>query len=172
MSFASFVLPATVVLIIVCGIAKGIDVFDCFRSGAKQGIDTVFSLLPVLTGLVMSISMLNSSGGLNVITKVLSPVFSFVGIPEEVIPLCILSPVSGSGSLTVYESILNSFGPDSVAGRVASVISGSTETTFYAVAVYLGSVGIKKSGAVIPCALIGDIVSFISASLAVKYFFA
>ena len=172
MSFASFVLPITVSLIILCGAVKGIDVFDCFISGAKQGIETVFSLLPVLTGLVVAISMFNASGGIDVVSKVLSPVFSLVGVPEEVIPLCILSPVSGSGSLTVYESILNECGPDSVAGRVASVIAGSTETTFYAVAVYLGSVGIKKSGAVVPCALIGDSVSFISASLAVKYFFA
>lgn len=172
MSFASFVLPIIVCLIVLWGVFKGIDVFDCFISGAKQGIETVFSLLPVLTGLVVAIAMFNASGGINVVSKALSPVFSLVGIPEEVIPLCILSPVSGSGSLTVYESILNSCGPDSVAGRVASVIAGSTETTFYAVAVYLGSVGIKKSGTVVPCALLGDAVSFISASLAVKYFFA
>lgn len=171
MNFAALILPLTVVLIIVFGVIKGVDVFDCFINGAKQGIDTVISLLPVLTGLVVAIAMFNASGGINICTKLLAPVFSLVGIPEEVIPLCILSPVSGSGSLTVYESIINSCGPDSVAGRVASVIAGSTETTFYAVAVYLGSVGIKKSGTVVPCALLGDIVSFISASLAVKYFF-
>lgn len=172
MNFASLILPLTIILIIIFGVAKKIDVFDCFISGAKQGINTVVSLLPVLTGLVVAIAMFNASGAINLCTKILSPLFSLVGIPEEVIPLCVLSPVSGSGSLTVYESIINMYGPDSVAGRVASVIAGSTETTFYAVAVYLGSVGIKKNGAVIPCALIGDIVSFISASFAVKYFFA
>lgn len=170
MSFASFVLPMTVALIVITGVVKGIDVFDCFIEGAKRGTETVFSLLPVLTGLVVAIAMFNASGGIDICTKLLSPVFSFVGIPEEVIPLCILSPVSGSGSLTVYENIINTHGPDSLAGRVASVIAGSTETTFYAVAVYLGSAGIKKSGAVVPCALLGDIVSFISASLTVKYF--
>lgn len=172
MTFTSIILPLIVVIIIMSGVAKGIDVFDCFINGAKQGIETIVSLLPVLTGLVIAVAMFNASGGINICTKLLSPLFSLIGIPEEVIPLCILSPVSGSGSLTVYESIINSYGPDSLAGRVASVIAGSTETTFYAVAVYLGSVGIKKSGAVIPCALIGDTVSFISASLVVKYFFA
>ncbi len=171
MNFVSLILPLTVVFIVIFGFVKKINVFDCFVNGAKQGIETVISLLPVLTGLVVAISMFTSSGAVNLCTKLLSPLFSFVGIPEEVIPLCILSPVSGSGSLTVFESIINTYGPDSVAGRVASVIAGSTETTFYAVAVYLGSVGIKKSGTVIPCALLGDIVSFISASLAVKYFF-
>ena len=172
MSIASFVLPVTVALIIISGIVKGIDVFDCFIDGAKRGIETVLSLLPILTGLVVAISMFNTSGGIDVCTKLLSPVFSLVGIPEEVIPLCILSPVSGSGSLTVYENIISTYGPDSLAGRVASVIAGSTETTFYAVAVYLGSAGIKKSGTVVPCALFGDIISFITASLSVQYFFA
>lgn len=172
MNFASLILPLTIVFIIVFGFIKKIDVFDCFINGAKQGMETVVSLLPVLTGLMVAISMFNASGAVNLCTKLLSPLFGLVGIPEEVIPLCVLSPVSGSGSLGVFESVINTCGPDSVAGRVASVIAGSTETTFYAAAVYLGSVGIKKSGAVIPCALLGDIVSFISASLAVKFFFA
>ncbi len=172
MSFSSYILPLTVALIVIIGVIKGIDVFDCFVDGAKKGIETVLALLPVLTGLVVAIAMFNASGGVDVCTRSLSPVFSFLGIPEEVIPLCILSPVSGSGSLTVYESIINIYGPDSITGRVASVIAGSTETTFYAVAVYLGSIGIKKSGTVVPCALLGDVVSFITASLSVKYFFA
>ncbi len=172
MQISDIVLPAAVVVILSAGFIKRIDVFDTFVTGAKQGIETVISMLPVLTGLIVAVSMFNASGAVNVVTKLVAPVFSLAGIPEEVIPLCILSPVSGSGSLSVYETILASCGPDSFAGRVASVIAGSTETTFYAVAVYFGSVGIKKSGNVIPCALLGDIVSFITASLSVKYFFA
>ena len=172
MQIADLILPLAVVLILFSGLIKSIDVFDCFITGAKQGIVTVISMLPVLTGLIVAVSMFNTSGAADVVVKLFAPVFSRLGIPEEVIPLCILSPVSGSGSLSVFESILASFGPDSYAGRVASVIAASTETTFYAVAVYLGSVGIKKSGNVIPCALLGDMVSFIAASLSVKYFFA
>lgn len=171
MSFSAIVLPLAVVLLLVVGCFKHIDVFDCFVSGAKQGMQTAFSLLPVLCGLMVAIAMLNASGGIDVISGVLAPLFSLLNIPEEVIPLCILSPVSGSGSLSVYESILASCGPDSVAGRIASVIAGSTETTFYAVAVYLGSVGIKKSGVTVPCALIGDFVSFAAAAFTVNMFF-
>lgn len=172
MNFSAIILPVVVILIILSGAIKGIDVFSVFISGAKQGIETVISMIPVLTGLVVAVNIFNASGASNVCIRLLEPLFSLAGIPEEVIPLCILSPVSGSGSLSVYESILNSYGPDSFAGRVASVIAGSTETTFYAVAVYLGSVGIKKSGTVIPCALLGDIVSFISAAMSVRCFFA
>lgn len=172
MSFAEYVLPVLIAFIIIFATVKRVDVFDCFIDGAKSGIETVLSLCPVLVGLMVAVSMFNASGGVDVCTKLLSPVFTLVGIPEEVISLCILSPVSGSGSLSVYENIINTYGPDSVCGRIASVIAGSTETTFYAVAVYLGSVGIKKSGTVVPCALLGDIVSFITASVTVKYFFA
>lgn len=86
-------------------------------------------------------------------------------------PLCVLSPVSGSGSLSVYETILSQFGADSQTGRIASVIAGSTETTFYALSVYFGSQGIKKYTQVIPCALLGDAVSFIAAAMTVRLFF-
>ncbi len=172
MNFSSFVLPSVTVLIIVFGLIKKIDVFGTFTQGAKQGAETVFTLLPVLTGLVTAVAMLKASGGTEVITKLLSPVFEFAGIPRDVVPLCILSPVSGSGSLTVFENIIDTCGPDSLQGRIASVIAGSTETTFYAVTVYLGSVGIKKTGVLIPCALLGDIVSFICAAITVRYFFA
>lgn len=171
MSITSFILPLVIVLITVTGLLKKTDVFDCFAKGAEQGLQTAISLLPVLCGLMVAVSMLKASGGIKMISELLSPAFSLFGIPEEVIPLCILSPVSGSGSLSVYESILAEAGPDSVAGRIASVISGSTETTFYAVAVYLGSVGIKKSGVTVPCALIGDFVSYAVAAFTVNMFF-
>ena len=158
-------------MILLFGMVHKVNVFDAFSEGARQGFDMFLSLLPVLTGLVLAVGLLNASGAVTVIQKIIAPVASLLGIPEEVIPMCILSPVSGSGSLSVYESILENYGPDSTVGRIASVIAGSTETTFYAVTVYLGSVGIKKTGMVIPCALVGDFVSFIAASLTVRFFF-
>lgn len=172
MTFSSFVLPSITVLIIIFGLIKKIDVFSCFTQGAKQGAETVFALLPVLTALMTAVTMLKASGATDIITDILSPLSELAGIPREVVPLCILSPVSGSGSLTVFENIIGTYGPDSLQGRIASVIAGSTETTFYAVTVYLGSVGIKKTGVLIPCALLGDTVSFICAAMTVKYFFA
>lgn len=171
MNITAFIMPAIVCAVVIFGLVKKVKVFDCFAQGAVQGLETAVSLLPVLVGLTVAVSLFISSGGSQIISKLLSPLFSFLGIPEEVIPLCILSPVSGSGSITFYEQLLNQYGADSYIGRVASVIAGATETTFYAVTVYLGSVGIKKSGTVIPCALLGDFVSFVAASLTVRLFF-
>lgn len=171
MKGTSYVLPFVLLLILCFGVAKKLNVFDCFIEGAKEGIATFVNLLPILTGLVVAVSMLRASGAIELLEKILAPVAKAFGIPEEVIPLCILSPISGSGSLSMYENILAEYGPDSYAGRVASVLSGATETTFYAATVYLGSVQIKKSGTVIPCALIGDIVSFVAAALTVRLFF-
>lgn len=168
---ASFIIPFFIAAVVVYGMVKKVNVFDCFAEGARQGADIVISLLPVLTGLVVAVAMFNASGGAELLEKLLRPAASLFGIPSEVVSLCILSPVSGSGSLTIFESILKECGPDSFPGRVASVIAGATETTFYAVTVYFGSVDIKKTGAVLPCALIGDFVSFAAAAFTVKWFF-
>lgn len=157
----SFILPVTVILIVIFGLFKGVKVFDCFLAGAKKGLQSAVSLLPALMALVMGVTMLRESGALSVITKMLEPVAKFSGIPVDVLPLAVLSPISGSGSLTMYEQILKNLGPDSFEGRVASIIMGSTETTFYAVTVYYGSVGIKKSGCTVPAALLADITSFV-----------
>lgn len=167
----SYVIPVFIAAVVVYGTVKKVRVFDCFIEGAKQGVNIVITLLPSLTGLVVAVTMLNASGGSYLLERLLTPVASLFGIPSEAVSLCLLSPVSGSGSLTVFESILKEWGPDSLQGRVASVIAGATETTFYAMTVYFGSIGIKKTGAVLPCALIGDFVSFAAAALTVKWFF-
>lgn len=168
MSFSAIVLPSFVVIVILSGVVKRINVFDCFLQGARKGLETVVKLMPVLSALMLAVTVFVQTGAVNAVTKSLSGVFGFFGIPEEVIPLCLLSPVSGSGSLSIFEDILTRYGADSYAGRVASVIAGATETTFYAVTVYLGTAGIKKSGYVIPCALLGDMVSFICAAMTVR----
>ncbi len=166
----SVILPLVTVLIVVFGIIKGFDVFDSFVTGAARGLQSAVKLLPPLMGLVLGVTMLRQSGALDVITKMLEPVAEITGIPVDVLPLTVLSPVSGSGSLTMYEQILKNFGPDSLEGRVASIIMGSTETTFYAVTVYYGSIGIKKSGCTVPAALLADMTSFIVSALSVNLF--
>ena len=115
--------------------------------------------------------MLKASGGLDVLLSLLSPIGDFLGIPRDIIPLTILSPISGSGSLGVYESILKDFGPDSFIGRCASVMMGSTETTFYTLALYYGSIGVKKTRHTVPSALCADFTSFILSPRFVKIFF-
>ncbi len=164
----SAILPVITVLIIIFGFAKGIKVFDCFVAGAKKGFQSAVNLLPPLMGLVLGVTMLRQSGALEIIAKMLMPIAELSGIPVDVLPLAVLSPVSGSGSLSMFEQILKNFGPDSVEGKIASVIMGSTETTFYAVTVYYGSIGIRKSGCTVPAALLADMTSFVVSAMSVR----
>jgi spore maturation protein B len=169
--FTVYILPSIVVFIVLWGTFKGVKVFDCFIEGARDGMKTVVGLLPSLLALVLAVSMMRDSGALNSLVMALSPVAKALGIPREVMPLTVISPISGSGSLTVFENILKTYGVDSIAGRVASVIMGSTETTFYAITVYFGSVGIKRTRYTVPCALAADLTSYICSAWAVKMFF-
>jgi spore maturation protein B len=166
-----FVVPAAVFVIVVFGLIRGVPVFDAFLSGAKEGLGSAVSILPPLVGLVMAVSMLNASGALDILSSLLSPAAAFIGIPVQDIPLALIKPVSGSGSTAVLSQIFKTNGPDSFAGRVASVMAGSTETTFYAVTVYYGAVGIKKTRHTIPAAVTADITACIISVLTVRLFF-
>lgn len=166
--FQNLLLPFTVVFTVLYGLFKKLPVFEIFIQGAKKALKQTTDLLPALTALFVAVGMLMSSGGTEILCSLLSPVTSFLGIPEEVLPLCLLSPLSGSGSLAVLEEILTEYSPDSYIGKTASVIAGASETTFYAVAVYFGSVGITKSRHTIPAALIADITTYISAAIFCK----
>ena len=168
---SNYILPVFVCVVIFFGIYKKVDVFSTFIDGAKKGFDVFLSILPSLTALFLAVEMLKTSGGINILTFVLSPIAELLNIPEEVLPLCILSPVSGGGSLSVYETILSEYGPDSYIGRVSSVMMGSTETTFYAIAVYYGAVGVKKIRHTAICSLCADFTSFILAGITVRLFF-
>lgn len=170
MNFTDWLLPLLSTFIVVFGAIKGINVFDSFLEGAKSGFKTVFDITPPLIALLTAVSMLKASGGLEALTSLLSPLSAAVGIPKEVLPLALLSPVSGSGSVSMFESILKDFGPDSFVGRCASVLMGSTETTFYAITLYYGSVGIKNTRHTLPCAACADIISFILSPIAVRIF--
>ena len=170
-SVSTYILPIFIFIIIGFGTYKTIDVFGTFIDGAKRGFDVFLSILPSLTALFLAVQMLKSSQGIEIITKILSPIADLLKIPPESLPMCILSPISGGGSLSVYESILSEYGPDSYIGRVASVMMGSTETTFYAITVYYGAVGIKKIRHTAICSLCADFTSFIFARIMVRLFF-
>lgn len=157
-------LPFTAVFIIITGLYKKLPVFEIFLSGAKKALKQTTELLPALTALTLAVAALTSSGGTQLLTDLLSPLVSLTGFPPEVIPLCIISPLSGSGSIAVLESILRTHSPDSYTGRLASVIAGASETTFYAVAVYYGSVGITKLRHTLPSALAADMTSYVAAA--------
>lgn len=172
MSFAgAMVLPLIITLITGFALFKNVKVFDSFLEGAKEGITTIKNILPSVVGLVVAVGMLKASGGLDTIVKFLTPLSVITGIPEEIMPLTVLNPISGGGALSMYELILKDYGPDSFQGRVASVMMGATETTFYAITVYYGSVGIKKTRHTVLAALAADFTSFIASAWAVRLFF-
>ncbi len=168
---SNYLLPAFVVIIILYGALKGVDIFGEFLKGAKDGFKTILNITPSLMALLLGVNMLKESGGLDTICSLLSPISEISGIPSEILPLAILSPISGSGTIGMFESILKDFGPDSFIGRCASVIMGSTETTFYAVTLYYGSINIKNTRHTLPCALCADLTSFILTPRIVKLFF-
>ena len=170
-NISNYILPIFLLIIIGFGFYKKIDVFGTFVDGAKKGFDDFLSILPSLTALFLAVQVLKSSQGIDILTKLLIPIANLLKIPAETLPLCILSPISGGGSLTVFEAIISEYGPDSYIGRVASVMMGSTETTFYAIAVYFGAVGVKKIRHTAFCSLCADLTSFILAGFFVRLLF-
>lgn len=169
--FGGFVVPVVIFAILLCGIVKKQKVFDLFMDGAKSGVSTTISILPALVGLVTAVAMFKASGALTLIVHALAPAGKALGFPSEVVPLALMRPVSGSGALSILESILHTHGPDSFIGRVASVLQGSTETTFYTVAIYYGSVGVTKTRHTLPAALTADFVGFVMSILTVRLVF-
>ncbi|MDR0738901.1 MAG: spore maturation protein [Oscillospiraceae bacterium] len=164
----SFILPGMIFVVVIFGFSKKVKIFDTFMKGAKEGLISTISIIPAIIGLIVSISMVKASGALDIFTSFVSPVFAFFGIPAKTVPLILLRPISGSGALAFVSSIFDSCGPDSLIGKVVSVMMGSTETTFYTIAVYCGSVGIKNIRHTVPAALSADFTGFIVSVLAVK----
>lgn len=158
-------------IIILIGLIKKLEVFMIFAEGAFEGLKTTLKIAPSIIGLVMMITLLQSSGIFNALEELLAPACSAVGFPVEVIPMALLRPISGSGSLAILDNILTQNGADSFAGRVASVMMGSTETTFYTIATYFGCVNITKTGYTIPCALLADLTGAIMSVVTVAMFF-
>lgn len=169
--FGAYVVPVTVCLIIVFGLVRRVPVFDSFVAGAKEGISSTVSILPSLVGLIMAVTMLKASGALDMFSSFIAPLAECIGLPPQTMPLALLRPISGSGSTAILTQIFADYGPDSFIGRVASVMMGSTETTFYAIAVYFGAVGIKKTRHAIPAALAADATGYLMSVLAVRLFF-
>ena len=168
---SDYIIPFVVILIIVYGIFKGVNVFDEFITGAKNGFKIIYTITPALIALIFAIELMKSSGALNVLCSFLSPVTNFLGIPEELTPLTILSPISGSGSVGMFERILKDNGPDGFIGRCASVMMGSSETTFYTIAVYFGAVKVINTRYTLKCALLADLCCLFVSLAVCRLFF-
>lgn len=166
-----FILPMVIATILIIGLWRGVPLFDLFLQGAKEGLQVAVSILPALVALVTCVGMFKASGGLDLLTHALGPLFERIGLPQEVMPLALLRPISGSGALVIFEDILKGFGADSMIGRIAAVMMGSTETTFYTIAVYYSAAGIRKTGHTLPAALTADVTGFLASAFVVRLFF-
>ena len=162
--------PCLMLAVSCIALAKKQDVYTILVTGAADGLDTVRTILPALIILLTSVQMLRSSGAMDLLIQLLTPLCRVLGIPPETAPLVVLRPISGSAALAVGSEILLEYGPDSVIGRTAAIMLGSTETTFYTISVYFGAANIKKSRYAIPAALVADLTGFCVASLTVSLF--
>ena len=153
------------------GLYRKVDVFNAITTGATEGLQTVVKIVPNLVCLLTAVYMLRASGAMEAFALLLTPVFNFLGMPAEVAPLMLVRPISGSGALAVGAEIIEAYGADSLIGRTAAVMLGSTETTFYTIAIYFGAVGIQKTRYAIPAALLADIVAVLFAAWAVRWWF-
>lgn len=153
------------------GTLQGVDVWSAMAEGAKQGLAVLLRIFPYLVGLMTVIAMLRASGALAGMEQLLAPVLECLGLPIETLPLMLTRPFSGSGALGVGAELIQTYGPDSTIGRTAAVMLGSTETTFYTVAVYFGAVGVKDSRYAIPAALMADLAGFLLSGWTVQLLF-
>ena len=165
-----YVIPSVIVFTVIFGAFKKVDLFGAFTEGARDGINALISVAPSLIGLIVGVSMLEASGFFEILTQLLQPVCDCIGIPAEVLPLGLMRPVTGSGSFAILNSIMQRYGADSIIGKTASVMAGSTETTFYAITVYFGAVGLKHTRCTIPSALLADILGMFFAVYSVRLF--
>ena len=169
--FSDYLIPLLLAGAALYALCRRVDVFSALTTGAGEELSVVLRILPPLVALLTAVYMLRASGALELLTELLTPVLTFLGIPPETVGLLLIRPVSGSGALAVGSDIMQTYGPDSTIGRTAAVMLGSTETTFYTVAVYYGAAGIRRTRHTIPAALAADITGFLAAAWTVRWMF-
>ena len=165
----NIIVPLLVVIIIIYGIYKKVDIFDTFLLGVKEGLKVSINLFPTIFAMVIAITMLTNSN--LILSNILGGVLNKIKFPKEVLPLALLKPISGSSSLVILNDILARYGPDSFIGRVASVMQGSTDTTIYIISLYFSSIGIKKIRYSLIVGLLADLISVILSLLIVSMYF-
>ena len=161
-------IPVVVALVAFYAICKKVPVYSVFTEGAKEGFSTAIMIIPYLVAMLCAIGMFRASGAMDFICDLLAPVTNVIGLPSEVLPMAIMRSFSGGGAEGMMADLLAQYGTQSQIGRIASVALGSTETTFYVVAVYFGSVGISNTRHSIAAGLLGDLASLIAATLIVN----
>lgn len=168
---SSLIIPIMVLGVIGYGVYKKINVYDAFISGAKESFDLIINIFPNLLAMMLAVKLFLNSNVLNVLEKVLNPILTLIEIPFGIIPMILMRPISGTSSLAILNNILKDYGPDSFIGNLASVIQGSTDTTFYILTLYFGCIGIKKIRYSLWAGLFADLVGIVASIIIVKLMF-
>ena len=168
---AEYIVPLILAVTAIAALRKKENAYDILSNGAREGFKMLWTIAPCLVVLLSAVGMLRESGALEALSDLLSPALEFLGIPVETVLLLLVRPISGSAALAIGAELITSHGPDSLVGRTAAVMLGSTETTFYTISVYFGSWGITKTRYAVPAALIADFTGFLAASWTVRLLF-
>jgi len=169
--FIDMLVPLTIGAVAVYAAGRRVDVWSTLIQGAGTGLETLIKIVPALIGLMSAVYMLRASGALELLAAALGPALERLGLPAQLLPLMLVRPVSGSAALGVGSELIAAYGPDSQLGRTAAVMLGSTETTFYTIAVYFGAAGISRTRYAVPAALCADLVGFLASAWAVRVCF-
>ncbi len=167
-ALSTWAIPALLAGIPAIALARGVKVYPAFVDGARQGFETAVRIMPPLVAILVALGMLRASGAMDAASRALAPVTAWLGIPASVVPVMVVRPLSGGAALGVVADVLRAEGPDSYAGRLVSVMAGSTETTFYVLAVYMGAVGVSRYRHALPAALVADLAGFAAAVAAIR----
>ena len=164
-----WIMPALIFGMLLVGVLRGVKVYEVFVAGAKEGFSLAVMIIPYLVAILSAVGMLRASGGLQRLVDWVNPLTSSLGIPGEVLPLALLRPLSGSGAFGITAELIEAHGPDSLVGNIASTMNGSTETTFYVLAVYFGSIGVTKIRHAVPAGLAADSAGVLASCWAVHW---
>jgi spore maturation protein B len=164
-------IPLLIGFILLYGTIKRVPTYESFVEGGKEGIKIAVSIIPFLVGMLVAISVFRASGALDALMNWIRPLMKSMGVPAEIVPLLIIRPISGTAALGMTSDLIAVYGPDSFIGRLASILQGSTDTTFYVLTVYFGAVGIKKMGDALKVGLLADLVGIIASILVVAFIF-
>lgn len=168
---SSLSVPLIFLIIVSYGFLKKVKLFEVFTEGAKDGLTTAIRVIPFLAGMLIAIGIFRASKAMDYLTMLISPITNLIGMPSEVLPMALMRPLSGSGANGIMNSLFKKYGPDSLIGTMTSIMSGATDTTFYILAVYFGSVNIKKTRHAVSAGLTGDIAGILAATIITNLLF-
>ncbi len=170
-SVSVWLIPSFILIVLLVASWKKVPAYETFVEGGKEGVKMAFSLLPFLVGMIVSISILRASGAMEAFIGLIAPFLSLIGIPPDIIPLALVRPISGTAALGMTTELIQTHGPDSFIGRLASTMQGSTDTTLYILTVYFGAVGIRKMRYALKVGLLADVIGIVASIIAVRLVF-